>query len=343
LQRLRMEANLPNIFSEDSAARDTAFSVVTEILQHSPGVDVSSAMLVLGRSYDEKGGDHVLLDSAKKLIKIMTMVAVRDEDPSFFSNVEVVKVLLGIFSQHGVSEFDEAVEYMFHRFSQSISLAKIFRKDRVIEYFFQLADFNLILESDNTLREFFPTENEEFLIASKALCLKAMVGTFIWKFCCDTERENVWDYVRMAFEAGHVEAVHASLARKIIAVGGSSIGNEELGAMLKAVVPILGNAKDARDGGLCVALCALLTTLLANPSFFNNLRILLSLDPNYVGYILSAKDDVLEGYQRIGKYLYKSFTLAVEKLRSILEKCDFDPSPVFADGVAQAQLAIGSI
>jgi hypothetical protein len=38
-----MEANLPNIFSEDSAARDTAFSVVTEILQHSPGVDVSSA------------------------------------------------------------------------------------------------------------------------------------------------------------------------------------------------------------------------------------------------------------------------------------------------------------
>lgn len=69
-----MEVNLPNIFSEDSAVRNAAFSVVTEILQHAPGVNVSQMKSVLGRYYDEKGGDRVHLDSAKKAIEIMTMV-----------------------------------------------------------------------------------------------------------------------------------------------------------------------------------------------------------------------------------------------------------------------------
>jgi hypothetical protein len=99
-----MEVNLPSIFSENSTMRAAGFSIVIQILQNAPpGVNVSRMMSVLGRSYDEKGGgDRVDIDSARKAIEIMYMVAERDVYPRFFSKVEVVKVLPGIFSKHGV-------------------------------------------------------------------------------------------------------------------------------------------------------------------------------------------------------------------------------------------------
>jgi hypothetical protein len=122
-----MEANLPSIFSENSTIRTAAFSAVIQILKNVPRVDVSRMMSVLGRSYDEKGGDRVDIDSARKAIEIMHIVAVRDVYPGFFSEVEVVKVLLGIFSKHNgvLSGFDESVELMFRRFSEAIFFRKI--------------------------------------------------------------------------------------------------------------------------------------------------------------------------------------------------------------------------
>jgi hypothetical protein len=41
-------------------------------------------------------GDRVDIDSARKAIEIMYMVAERDVYPRFFSKVEVVKVLHGV-------------------------------------------------------------------------------------------------------------------------------------------------------------------------------------------------------------------------------------------------------
>jgi hypothetical protein len=92
-----MEVNLPSIFSENSTMRTAGFSIVIQILQNAPpGVNVSRMMSVLGRSYDEKGGDRVDIDSARKAIEIMYMVAERDVYPRFFSKVEVVKALHGV-------------------------------------------------------------------------------------------------------------------------------------------------------------------------------------------------------------------------------------------------------
>jgi hypothetical protein len=129
-----MEVNLPSIFSENSTMRAAGFSIVIQILQFQnapPGVNVSRMMSVLGRSYDEKGGDRVDIDSTRKAIEIMHMVAERDVYPRFFSKVEVVKVLLGIFSKHNgvLSGFDESVESMFRGFSNAISFAKVNRRD----------------------------------------------------------------------------------------------------------------------------------------------------------------------------------------------------------------------
>ncbi|KAE8057035.1 hypothetical protein FH972_013757 [Carpinus fangiana] len=338
-----MEVNLPSIFSENSTMRAAGFSIVMQILQNATGVNVSRIMSVLGRSYDEKGGDRVDIDSARKAIEIMHMVAVRDVYPRFFSKVEVVKVLLGIFSKHGVlSGFDESVESMFRRFSNAICFAKANQRDHhVLKYFFRLANFNLMLDSQDTIRNYLPSGNEEILSPGKALCLKGMVGTFIWKLSSQREMQKVWNCVRIVFETQHVEAIHAALAQKLIAV--NYVSNEELSILFTAIAPVLENAKDARNGGLCRALCALLTTLLMNKYFVYKIRALLCLNSNYAVNLFSAKYGVLDDNDKLLINLYKKFVITREKLQSILAKCNFDDSPLFAHSVAHAKLAVDSI
>jgi hypothetical protein len=342
--RLIMEVNLPSIFSENSTMRTAGFSIVIQILQNAPGVNVSRMMSVLGRSYDEKGGDRVDIDSARKAIEIMYMVAERDVYPRFFSKVEVVKVLLGIFSKHGVLPgFDESVESMFRGFSNAICSAKVNRRDhQVLKYFFRLANFNLMLDSRDTIRKYLPSGNEEILSPGKALCLKGMVGTFIWKLGSEREMQKVWNCVRIVFETQqHVEAIHAALAQKLIAV--NYVSNEELSILFTAIAPVLEKAKDARNGGLCRALCALLTTLLMNKYFVYNIRTLLCLNSDYAVNLFSAKYGVLDDNDKLLINLYKKFVITREKLQSILAKCDFDDSSLFAHSVAHAKLAVDSI
>ncbi|KAE8056615.1 hypothetical protein FH972_013370 [Carpinus fangiana] len=344
-----MEVNLPSIFSENSTMRTTAFSVVMQILQNVPTVDVSQMMSVLGRSYDEKGGDRVDIDSAKKAIEIMHMVAVRDVYPGFFSEVEVVKVLLGIFSKHNgvLSGFDESIELMFQRFSEAIYFAKSKSKgegfDHLLKHFFRLSNLSLILDSQATISKYLPSGDEEILSPGKALCLKGMVGTFIWDLCSDDEIERVWNCVRIVFKTQHqhVEAIHTSLAQKLITE--NFISNRELTTLFTAIPPLLENAKDTRNGGLCTALCALLTTILGVEDFMDNTCTFLSLNFHYAVYLFSAKDGVLEDTDQLVLNVFKKLVIAREKLQSILAKCDFDDSSLFAQSVAHAKLAVDSI
>jgi hypothetical protein len=314
-----MEANFPKIFSANPYLRDGAFAVIKECLEHPSGVDVFSTLYVLGRSYDENGGDHVHLESAKKLIEIMKMISVICNGyPDFFSNVEVVKILLGIISQHGASEFDVAVECMFQRFSQSFLMTRINPQWRAPDICME-SELFLNSCSDLTLKKFFPDENEKLLTAGKALCLKAMVGTFIWIYGSLHVKKRAWTCVRVAFEAGYVEAIHASLAKMLIDndVRFILVGIVQLGAMFKAIVPILSKAKDECNGQLFIALCSLLTTIMSNPTVIEYLLSLSVVDPSYV-------------------------LLARVELWSILEKYFSDPSPdlEFAHGMAMVRLAV---
>jgi hypothetical protein len=344
-----MEANLPSIFSENSTIRTAAFSVVIQILKNVPKVDVSRMMSVLGRSYDEKGGDRVDIDSARKAIEIMHMVAVRDVNPGFFSEVEVVKVLLGIFSKHNgvLSGFDESVDSMFRRFSEAIYFAKSKTLgdgfDHLLKYFFRLSDDNLMLDSQATISKYLPSGNEEILSPGKALCLKGMVGTFIWDHCPDEDIEKVWNCVRLVFETQHqhVEAIHASLAQKLITE--NCVSNKELTTLFAAIPLLLENATDTRNGGICTALCALLTTILAVEYFIDNTRTFLSLNFQYAVYLFGAKDGVLEDDDQLVLDVFKKIVIAREKLQSILAKCDFDDSSSFAQSVAHAKFAVDSI
>lgn len=335
-----MEVNLPSIFSENFTTRTAGFSIIIEILRDVPGVNVSRMMSELGRSYDDKGGDSVDMDSARKAIEIMSMVAVHNVYPRFFSKVEVVKVLLGILSKHGVSGwFGESVELMFQSFSIFIHSARVNQRYHVPRYFFPLSRLNLMLDSQETIRKYLPGGNEEILSPGKALCLKGIVGTFIWTLGSEKEMQNVWNCVRIVFETQHVEAIHASLAEKLIAVNSAS--NEDLSILFTAIAPLLEKAKDARNGELCRALCELLTTILVGEYFTRNIRTLLCLNSNYAAYLFGAKDGVLDENDRLILSLYKKFVLAREKLQSILAKCDFDNSLWF--GVACAKLAIDLI
>jgi hypothetical protein len=315
-----MEANFPKIFSEIPFLRDGAFAVIKECLEHPSGVDVSSTLYALGRSYDENGGDHVHLESAKKLIEIMKMISVICNGyPDFFSNVEIVKILLGIISQHGASEFGEAVECMFHRFSQSFLMTRVNPQGRATDHICLATELFLNSCSDLTLKMFFPDENEKLLTAGKALCLKALVGTFIWICGSLRVKERAWTCVRVAFEAGYVEAIHASLAKMLIDndVRFILVGIVQLGAMFKAIVPILNKAMDECNGRLFTALCRLLTTIMSNPTVIEYLRSLSVVDPSYVMF-------------------------ARIELRSILEKYFSDPNPdqEFAHSMEMVRLAV---
>jgi hypothetical protein len=284
-----MEANFYRIFSRVSHTRNTAFAVIKECVQqlpfdHIPSMtiheqDIFSTLSVLGRPYDLKGGDHDLhLDSAKKLIGIMGMISARIPYPRFFSKAGPVKVLPGIFSQHGVSRFDEAVECMFQTYSESLYMTHKNPDQR--RNIYTASDKFLRMSSDLTLIKFLPGDNETFLSAGKALCLKAMVGTFIWKYGSENGTTTVWACVFMSIRTGNMEAIHASLALKIIAEGSLSAGDEDLGTMFKAIVPLLNNAQYACNSCLFMALCKLLTTILANSPFIDYLRGRLSADPS---------------------------------------------------------------
>lgn len=320
-----MEANFYRIFSRVSHTRNTAFAVIKECVQqlpfdHIPSMtiheqDIVSTLSVLGRSYDLKGGDHLHLDSAEKLIGIMGMISARIPYPRFFSKAGPVKVLLGIFSQHGVSRFDEAVECMFQTYSESLYMTHKNPDQR--RNICTASDKFLRMSSDLTLIKFFPGDNETFLSAGKALCLKAMVGTFIWKYGSENGKTIVWAWVFMSIRTGNMEAIHASLAQKIIAEGSLSVGNEDLGTMFKAIVPLLNNAQYTCNSCLCMALCKLLTTILANSPFIDYLR----------GHLYADPSD--------------HFVSPLNMLLSILENCDLWPD--FADCVEEARLAIESI
>jgi hypothetical protein len=200
-----------------------------------------------------------------------------------------------------------------------------------------------MLDSQATISTYLPSGNEEILSPGKALCLKGMVGTFIWDHCPDEDIEKVWNCVRLVFETQHqhVEAIHASLAQKLITE--NCVSNKELTTLFAAIPLLLENATDTRNGGICTALCALLTTILAVEYFIDNTRTFLSLNFQYAVYLFGAKDGVLEDDDQLILDVFKKIVIAREKLQSILAKCDFDDSSSFAQSVAHAKFAVDSI
>jgi hypothetical protein len=303
---MRLEDSLRQIFWQNSSVRKEALTVILQCLEQLPfGFHCSSTLSVLEKSYTEAPNLH--LGTARKLIDIISMISIRSRRPDFFSLVEVVTVLLGIFSQHGVARFVLTVESMFLRFSLLLPA---------------LSESCMRNYSRETLNMFLPNENEILLSAGKALCLKAMMRTFVWQYGSQTEIENLWDCVRLTIETRRIETIHASLAERIIAVGFVGVvhplNNAELGAMLKAIACPLNNAVNASDVGFCKALCALITSILSHQSVLNYLRTLILTDLDYI---------------------VRTFLT----LRSTLNRCNFNASRVFLDAVVRAKVALDAI
>jgi hypothetical protein len=109
---MRLEDSLRQIFWQNSSVRKEALTMIEQCLEQLPfGFHCSSTLSVLEKCYTKAPNLHI--DSARKLIDIITMISTRSGRPDFFSVVEVVTVLLGIFSQHGVVRSGSAVESMF--------------------------------------------------------------------------------------------------------------------------------------------------------------------------------------------------------------------------------------
>jgi hypothetical protein len=306
---MRLEDNLRQIFWQNSSLRNEALTVIEQCLEQLPfGFPCSSTLSVLEKSYTEAPNLHI--DTARKLIDIIAMISIRSGRPDFFSVVEVVTVLLGIFSQRGIAQFGSAVESMFLRFSHSLQLLPVMSESCLRNY------------SRETLNMFLPNENEILLSAGKALCLKAMMSTFVWQYGSQTEIEHVWDCVRLTIEARRIETIHASLAERIIAVGFVGVvhplNNAEIGAMLKAIACPLNNAVNASDVEFCKALCALITSILSHQSVIKYIRTLFRTDFDYI----------------VRTYI---------TLRSTLNRCNFNASRVFLDAVVQAKVSLDAI
>jgi hypothetical protein len=306
---MRLEDSLRQIFWQNSSLRNEALTVIEQCLEQLPfGFHCSSTLSVLEKSYTEAPNLHI--DSARKLIEIMTMISTRSGRPDFFLVVEVVTVLLGTISQHGIAQFASAVESMFVRFSNSLQMLSV-------------SETCMRNYSRQTLSMFLPNENEILLTAGKALCLQAIVGTLLWKYGSgSTEIEKVWRCVRITIEIGRIEAIHASLAHKIHATGFEGFVHRnqtvELGAMLKAVVCPLDNAVNESDVKFCRTLCALITSILSDQSVMNYIRSLKSTDNDYIE---------------------RTFL----NLRSALYKCNFNDSRTFLEDVAHAKEAMDAI
>jgi hypothetical protein len=178
-----------------------------------------------------------------------------------------------------------------------------------------LPDLALRRSSRLIIEKYLPKENGE-LSPGEALCLKAIAVTYVWKYVSESEETMIWDSIERAIKVGGFEAVtvHALLAQKIIAAEGFVDGpNEKLAAILKAVVPLIESAERACNSVLCMALCGLVTTIMAQSSMKNYLR---------------GQRDV---------------SVDLHKLLSTFNNCDFDRRPEFAEVVEEAKLAIESI
>ena len=305
---MKLEANLPKIFSEDSSVTANAFNAIEQCFQQQAvGIHYPSALSVLAKSYTDNGGAPNF-DSAKKVVEIMTMISTCSLHPAFFTVVEVVNVLLGIVTQYGATRCDLAFNGMLKGFSESVPMG---------------SDSSMRNYSDETLTMFLPNEDEILLSAGKALFLKAIIGTFIWNCGSQTKLENVWFCVRIIVETENMDEIHASLAQKILTIGFGGVVqhplyNVEIGAMLKTVECPLKKAIDAGDIEFCLTLCALITSILSYQSVMKYIRSLKSIDPDYA-------------------------VLTVAKLRSTLNNIDSDFGnllclcPTFLDAVTQAK------
>ncbi|KAE8057022.1 hypothetical protein FH972_013744 [Carpinus fangiana] len=101
------------------------------------------------------------------------------------------------------------------------------------------------------------------------------VGTFIWRYASLPIKERVWKCVHECITKERmIQVILALLAQKIIGEGSKRISNEDLGTMFMTIVLLVNKIaqENLQEHKLCIALCKLLTTVLANPDFVIYLR-----------------------------------------------------------------------
>ena len=199
-----LEAKLPDLFSEDSGVRNRAFGTVVRQIYFARR-NVQSMMPLLEFVWGNKR-QNAPLDTAKKVIEILKLLAVYSIDPSFFAYTSASKIVLDILDQHGIHELHGAIEDLFLKFSQAINLYKQLGDNRIKCFM----EENLIWVSTATLKKFIPVDDKSLFSEGQALCFKAIVGTFLWSFSSESIKESVVYWVGQVLEQGQGELIHVN-------------------------------------------------------------------------------------------------------------------------------------
>nr|POE78744.1 hypothetical protein CFP56_65065 [Quercus suber]POE90394.1 hypothetical protein CFP56_76443 [Quercus suber] len=297
-----LEAKFPELFSEYFGVRDCAFSTVVRQI-HFARRNAPSMMLLLEFVWRNKG-QNVPLDTAKKVIEILKLLAVYGIDPSFFAKTSASKIVLDILAQHGIQELHDAIEDLFLKFSQAICLYMQLGDNRIKCFM----EENMECVSIATLNMFIPVDDRSLLSEGQALCFNVL----LWELYCG--------------------ALALRALRKVWRTGLVKFSNKD---------KVLEKAKDTRDVLLCMGACELLSTLLTNPFLMEYHHSLLVESPYRVIRIFGTADSALSvPDDKMMKENVKASMSALQKLRKILQQCDFDPSLEFFNSVSEAILAL---
>ena len=330
-----LEAKLPDLFSEDSGVRNRAFGTVVRQIYFARR-NVQSMMPLLEFVWGKKR-QNAPLDTAKKVIEILKLLAVYSIDPSFFAYTSASKIVLDILDQHGIHELHDAIEDLFLKFSQAINLYKQLGDNRIKCFM----EENLIWVSTATLKKFNPVDDKSLFSEGQALCFKAIVGTLLWRFSSESIKESVVYWVGQVLEQGQGELIHVNLLYKVLDCSNSQTHTRIYVRILTGIVKVLEKAKNTRDVPLCMRACALLSNLLTNPFLMEYHDNLLIQRPFRVIRLFSTPDSELSvPGDKMMKENVKVYMSALQKLRSILEECNFDPGPEFFNSVSEALLAL---
>ena len=330
-----LEAKFPELFSEDFGVRDCAFGTVVRQI-HFARRNAPSMMLLLEFVWRNKG-QNVPLDTAKKVIEILKLLAVYSIDPSFFAKTWASKIVLDILAQHGIQELHDAIEDLFLKFSQAIYLYMQLGDNRIKCFM----EENMKCVSIATLNMFIPVDDKSLLSEGQALCLNAIVGTLLWSFSSESIKESVVYGVGQVLEQGQGELIHVNLLHKLLNCTNSKTPTRIYVIILTGLVKVLEKAKNTRDVLLCMGACELLSNLLTNPFLMEYHHSLLVESPYRVIRIFGTADSELSvPDDKMMKENVKASMSALQKLRKILQQCDFDPSLEFFNSVSEALLAL---
>ena len=333
-----LEANFPDLFSEDCGVRDRAFGTVMRQI-HFARRNTSSTIPLLELVWRNRG-QNVPLDTAKKVIEILKLLAVYSIDPSFFAHTWASKIILDILAQHGIHELHDAIEDLFLKFSQAICLNMQLGDNRIKCFM----EENLICVSIATLNKFIPVDDKSLLSEGQALCFKAIVGTLLWSFSSESIKESVVYWVGQVLEQGQGELIHVNLLNKVLERTNSQTHTRIFVIMLTGIVKVLEKAKNTRNVPLCMRACAFLTKLLTNSYLMEYHHNLLIQNPFRVARLFITPDsELIVPGDKMMKENVKVSLSALQKLREILEECHFGPgSPEFIDSVSDALFALES-